>query len=100
MTCGGIVCRGDFFLQFWSRGTVVVGVRREGIPVLWSTVREINYTFTASSVLWFWFHVVAIPTGIDEDDSVPESSDDAPSTEDMPPLEGDEDDASRMEEVD
>ena len=50
-------------------------------------------------MLWFWFHV-AIPTGIDEDDSVPEPSDDAPSTEDMPPLEGDEDDASRMEEVD
>ena len=31
---------------------------------------------------------------------MPESSGDAPSTEDMPPLEGDEDDASRMEEVD
>ena len=44
--------------------------------------------------------VAAVPTGIDEDDSVPESSGDAPSAEDMPPLEGDEDDASRMEEVD
>ena len=44
-------------------------------------------------------HVV-VPSGIDEDDSVPEASGDAPSTDDMPPLEGDEDDASRMEEVD
>lgn len=46
------------------------------------------------------FHVIAVPTGIDEDDSVPESAGDAPATDDMPPLEGDEDDASRMEEVD
>lgn len=35
--------------------------------------------------------------GIDEDET-PETQE--PVTEDMPPLEGDEDDASRMEEVD
>lgn len=46
--------------------------------------------------------MVKLGLGIDEDDSVPESEsvDAAPATDDMPPLEGDEDDASRMEEVD
>ena len=39
-----------------------------------------------------------LPTGIDEDDAVPEAGD-APA-DDMPPLEGEDDDASRMEEVD
>ena len=39
-------------------------------------------------------------TGVDEDVSAPESTDDAPAASDMPPLEDDEDDASRMEEVD
>ncbi|KAK7503795.1 hypothetical protein BaRGS_00004918 [Batillaria attramentaria] len=43
--------------------------------------------------------MVKLGLGIDEDDSTPEAGGDAPS-EDMPPLEGDEDDASRMEEVD
>lgn len=37
--------------------------------------------------------------GIDEDDTTPDDSTAAP-TEDMPPLEGDDDDTSRMEEVD
>lgn len=37
--------------------------------------------------------------GIDEDDMTPEESTAVP-TEDMPPLEGDDDDTSRMEEVD
>lgn len=37
--------------------------------------------------------------GIDEDDLTPDDSPSAP-TEDMPPLEGDDDDTSRMEEVD
>lgn len=41
----------------------------------------------------------AVPlSGIDEDDTTSEDATSAP-TEDMPPLEG-EDDASRMEEVD
>jgi len=44
--------------------------------------------------------MVKLGLGIDEDDGVPESAGDAPATDDMPPLEGDEDDASRMEEVD
>lgn len=40
-------------------------------------------------------------TGIDEDDIVPPTEASEPaSTEDMPPLEADDDDASRMEEVD
>jgi len=43
--------------------------------------------------------MVKLGLGIDEDEGVPESSD-APAADDMPPLEGDEDDASRMEEVD
>lgn len=43
--------------------------------------------------------MVKLGLGIDEDDVAPEAGGDAPS-EDMPPLEGDEDDASRMEEVD
>ena len=36
-------------------------------------------------------------TGVEEDDSAPEAD---AAVEDMPPLEGDDDDASRMEEVD
>lgn len=44
--------------------------------------------------------MVKLGLGIDEDDSVGESGSDAPAADDMPPLEGDEDDASRMEEVD
>merc|ERR550532_2770752 len=43
--------------------------------------------------------MVKLGLGIDEDEGVPDSSD-APAADDMPPLEGDEDDASRMEEVD
>lgn len=39
------------------------------------------------------------PLGIDEDDHTPDEPTAAP-TEDMPPLEGDDDDTSRMEEVD
>lgn len=38
-------------------------------------------------------------SGIDEDDLTPDEATPAP-TEDMPPLEGDDDDTSRMEEVD
>merc|ERR1711879_325852 len=40
--------------------------------------------------------MVKLGLGIDEDEGVPETSD-APAADDMPPLEGDEDDASRME---
>jgi len=43
--------------------------------------------------------MVKLGLGIDEDEGVADSSD-APAADDMPPLEGDEDDASRMEEVD
>jgi len=43
--------------------------------------------------------MVKLGLGIDEDEGVPESAD-APAADDMPPLEGDDDDASRMEEVD
>lgn len=39
------------------------------------------------------------PSGIDEDDPTSDEATVAP-TEDMPPLEGDDDDTSRMEEVD
>ena len=39
-------------------------------------------------------------TGIDEDDAGAVGDAEMGSTEDMPPLEGEEDDASRMEEVD
>ena len=40
-------------------------------------------------------------TGVEDDDTPAEESGAASTgTEDMPPLEGDEDDASRMEEVD
>lgn len=42
---------------------------------------------------------ICFPPGIDEDEVTPEESTAAP-TEDMPPLEGDDDDTSRMEEVD
>lgn len=38
--------------------------------------------------------------GVEDDDTPADDSAAAASTEDMPPLEGDEDDASRMEEVD
>ncbi|KAK6997570.1 heat shock protein 83 [Biomphalaria glabrata] len=46
--------------------------------------------------------MIKLGLGIDDDDSsaTEGSGTDAASTEDMPPLEGDEDDASRMEEVD
>jgi len=43
--------------------------------------------------------MVKLGLGIDEDEGVADSSD-APAADDMPPLEGEEDDASRMEEVD
>ena len=39
-------------------------------------------------------------TGIDEDEVAPTVDATEATTDDMPPLEGDEDDASRMEEVD
>ena len=45
--------------------------------------------------MYFYFTI----TGIDEDDVVVPETGDA-SAEDMPPLEGEDDDASRMEEVD
>merc|ERR1711976_910530 len=45
------------------------------------------------------FMMIKLGLGIDEDDS-PAGDGDAATTDDMPPLEGDDDDASRMEEVD
>ena len=39
-------------------------------------------------------------SGVDDDDVPDEAGDGSAADEDMPPLEGDEDDASRMEEVD
>uniref|UniRef100_A0A8C4NBK3 Heat shock protein 90, alpha (cytosolic), class A member 1, tandem duplicate 1 n=1 Tax=Eptatretus burgeri TaxID=7764 RepID=A0A8C4NBK3_EPTBU len=45
------------------------------------------------------YRMVKLGLGIEDDDGVPESMTGQESTEDMPPLEGD-DDASRMEEVD
>lgn len=48
---------------------------------------------------WTLCSFVVFFLGIDEDDVAPEESTAAP-TEDMPPLEGDDDDTSRMEEVD
>ena len=39
-------------------------------------------------------------TGVEDDDTPADNTAAAASTEDMPPLEGDEDDTSRMEEVD
>lgn len=42
---------------------------------------------------------IFVSPGIDEDDQSSEDAKSAP-TEEMPPLEGDDDDASRMEEVD
>lgn len=53
------------------------------------------------SLTWWLFCICCLQiTGIDEDDVVVPEGGDA-STEDMPPLEGEEDDdASRMEEVD
>ena len=47
------------------------------------------------------FITFVICVGIDEDDAPGESGDGAAAPDDgMPPLEGDDDDASRMEEVD
>lgn len=60
----------------------------------------LTYIFSYSEMT----HNQHCPPGIDEDDLTSDdlTSVDAPSapTEDMPPLEGDEDDTSRMEEVD
>jgi molecular chaperone HtpG len=45
--------------------------------------------------------MIKLGLGIDEDDIVPAATaDDAMKTEDLPPLEGDDEDASKMEEVD
>jgi len=44
--------------------------------------------------------MIKLGLGIDEEDEVAAAATEEASTEDMPPLEGDEDDASRMEEVD
>lgn len=45
--------------------------------------------------------MIKLGLGIDEDDIVPAAAaDDAMKTEDLPPLEGDDEDASKMEEVD
>jgi len=44
--------------------------------------------------------MIKLGLGIDEDDDAPAMEDIAASTDDMPPLEGDAEDASRMEEVD
>lgn len=43
--------------------------------------------------------LLVLLVGIDEDDMTPDEISSAP-TEDMPPLEGEDDDTSRMEEVD
>ncbi|XP_075900765.1 heat shock protein HSP 90-alpha [Nelusetta ayraudi] len=45
------------------------------------------------------YRMIKLGLGIDEDDPTPDEPTAAP-TEDMPPLEGDDDDTSRMEEVD
>ncbi|XP_058469943.1 heat shock protein 90, alpha (cytosolic), class A member 1, tandem duplicate 2 [Solea solea] len=45
------------------------------------------------------YRMIKLGLGIDEDDMTPDEATPAPS-EDMPPLEGDDDDTSRMEEVD
>ncbi|XP_068613449.1 heat shock protein HSP 90-alpha [Brachionichthys hirsutus] len=45
------------------------------------------------------YRMIKLGLGIDEDDLTPDDVTSAP-TEDMPPLEGDDDDSSRMEEVD
>ncbi|XP_032399592.1 heat shock protein 90, alpha (cytosolic), class A member 1, tandem duplicate 2 isoform X4 [Etheostoma spectabile] len=45
------------------------------------------------------YRMIKLGLGIDEDDLTPEEVTSAP-TEEMPPLEGDDDDTSRMEEVD
>jgi len=45
------------------------------------------------------YRMIKLGLGIDEDDLTPDDTISAP-TEDMPPLEGDDDDTSRMEEVD
>ncbi|TKS75954.1 putative heat shock protein HSP 90-beta-3 Heat shock protein 90-beta c [Collichthys lucidus] len=45
------------------------------------------------------YRMIKLGLGIDEDDLTPDDVTSAP-TEEMPPLEGDDDDASRMEEVD
>jgi len=44
--------------------------------------------------------MVKLGLGIDEDEVASGEAEEAPATDEMPPLEGDEDDASRMEEVD
>lgn len=45
--------------------------------------------------------MIKLGLGIDEDDIVPAAAaEDAMKTEDLPPLEGDDEDASKMEEVD
>ena len=44
-----------------------------------------------------YFTFLSLSPGIDEDDAVPVEE---AQPEEMPPLEGDDDDASRMEEVD
>ncbi|XP_070577330.1 LOW QUALITY PROTEIN: heat shock protein HSP 90-beta-like [Ptychodera flava] len=44
--------------------------------------------------------MIKLGLGIDEDDATMADADAAASTDDMPPLEGDDEDASRMEEVD
>jgi len=44
--------------------------------------------------------MVKLGLGIDEDEVASGDAEEAPATDEMPPLEGDEDDASRMEEVD
>merc|ERR1712127_194846 len=44
--------------------------------------------------------MIKLGLGIDEEEEVAAAATEEASTEDMPPLEGDEDDASRMEEVD
>ncbi|TNN44091.1 Heat shock protein HSP 90-alpha [Liparis tanakae] len=45
------------------------------------------------------YRMIKLGLGIDEDDLIPEEVVSAP-IEDMPPLEGDDEDTSRMEEVD
>jgi molecular chaperone HtpG len=44
--------------------------------------------------------MIKLGLGIDEDDAAPTGESQEAASDDMPPLEGDEDDASRMEEVD
>jgi molecular chaperone HtpG len=46
------------------------------------------------------YRMVKLGLGLDEDVDAPEAEVEAPADDDMPPLEGDDEDASRMEEVD